>query len=279
MDDLSTSLAGASISGADTKHIQLGRPGSDRGLLRKMSASELSVHTHTHRSSKHRRNLSDESNIYKKILKNQATTTISHGKNNCGTHTRSASDTSLPMYTTGMHTSNGLYDPIPVYNLNGSGDVNNNGSLVTQHVADTSWASDQKGWERISDLTFSSNLPNGPRKSDRVSFGMRADFSQRDSSSSSDFHLQCQNITRGNSLSNMNENNTGADYSSWTTYKKNSLRGGPGVSGSPHVNERILEEQIVPLKYSHPNNFIGNQVAPLSHTDKSQENNAYSQLK
>lgn len=81
IDDISTSLAGAQISKqgpAIRQRHQLQNQNSSlsassrrsttamrRGLLRKMSSSEISIHTHNHRSAKHKRNNSDDSNIYK----------------------------------------------------------------------------------------------------------------------------------------------------------------------------------------------------------------------
>lgn len=131
IDDISNTLAGASISGR-SNNVNSMKP-RHRDLLRKHSASSLSVHTHTQRSTKHRRNLSDESDVYKRFYNGYHHPDT---KNHMGPpphqHVRSNSDTSLPMYaqaaSAGRNSiyansgggagpmSDNMYDPIPIDN-------------------------------------------------------------------------------------------------------------------------------------------------------------------
>mmetsp|Transcript_12530 Transcript_12530/g.18797 ORF Transcript_12530/g.18797 Transcript_12530/m.18797 type:complete len:706 (+) Transcript_12530:1-2118(+) len=121
IDDISTSLAGAQISKTGAQRHQLQNQTSSlsassrrsttalrRGLLRKMSSSDISIHTHNHRSAKHKRNNSDESNVYKpkNMLHMMPPPT--------GGLVRSASDSSLVVVPSSNHATTAAFEPIPV---------------------------------------------------------------------------------------------------------------------------------------------------------------------
>uniref|UniRef100_A0A7S2K4C9 DUF6824 domain-containing protein n=1 Tax=Leptocylindrus danicus TaxID=163516 RepID=A0A7S2K4C9_9STRA len=143
IDDISTSLAGAQISKAGAQRHQLQTQNSSlsassrrsttalrRGLLRKMSSSDISIHTHNHRSAKHKRNNSDESNVYKP--KNIHMMPPPTGL------VRSASDSSLvvvPSSNSNSHQATAAFEPIPVqqyHQMNGM-NMNNHNQISHQN--------------------------------------------------------------------------------------------------------------------------------------------------
>ena len=293
VDDLSTNFANTSLSGTDTRYSrQSSKNGNvlSRGLLRKMSSSDLSIHTHNHRSAKHRRNLSDESNIYKAMLKTSTLAPINQSNtslNNRSAHVRSASDTSLPMYSAGS--SYGLFDPIPVDNL-GTGDRDhsftnahsNSGSFTSVRRLETAWAPHPvQSWQMSNDLSIpmavNSDVDNS-RKSDRVSFDISHNrpFSQREGSGMTDFQFQMySNASRTSNVSNLS-GLSALDRSSWASIRhSNSVRGsgsfrGSTATGSPQkgpaptfYSDRIPEEPTNNLEGLRYSNGSNNAVDPL----------------
>ena len=174
VDNLSTSLASTSLNErleGNSQNYYHSRNGEvpSRGIMRKHSSSELSIPIHSNRSAKHRRNYSDDSNVYKAMMRknhqlSQQLLSGNHQSRSGGgtMHVRSASDTSLPMYA--VSTANpGMFDPIPVNDSSSGQGLRTLHNKQQQQSFEESWSPDQQTLNRSNYHSYPLNLENPNR--------------------------------------------------------------------------------------------------------------------